>query len=791
MSAGVPDVLLDPERVRLRRRFGERAAECADWPDWLPTELITAIRSSGIAAPWTHQVAAAQAAYAGRQVAITTGTASGKTLGYLLPVMAATYGGTAATARRPVGPKAELRDTILKPKRPHTALYLAPTKALAHDQLRVTREFGLPDWRVATVDGDSEMLERDWAREHAAYVLTNPDFIHHSMLPNHGRWSSFLSSLRYVVIDEAHRYRGVFGSHVAQVIRRLRRLCAAHGSMPTFILASATVTGADRMAAELIGCDLDEVTVVDHDASPHGAVEMIMWQPAGFPTDDAAELLAELVESGRQTVAFIPSRRMAELVAVRAQERVLAAAAKNQDQDELTDKGADDRADQDHPVTVSSPPLRIDSYRSGYLATDRRALEAGLQDGSLRGLAATNALELGVDVAGLDAVIISGFPGTRSALWQQAGRAGRTGRDAEVILIAAKNPLDAYYFDHPELLFDQPVEQTVLHAANPYVLGPHLAAAAQELPLTIKDECWFGPTMIETLSTLESQGVLRKRPAGWFWSRPERAVDAIDLRGSGGRVIEIIELGNGRVLGTVDQAAADGTVHPGAVYLHQGDTYLVDELDHEECEALVQPAKPGYYTQPRGSYDVEVIEEQRSRPLGGGLLHFGDVDVFSQVIGYLRRDEVTGDVWDETPLDMPERRLRTKSVWWTFDPAKLDLSAMQLGSAAHAAEHTAIGLLPMFAPCDRWDIGGLSTILHPDTGQLTVFVHDGHPGGAGFAERGYEVAEEWWQATLERLRSCDCAAGCPSCIVSPKCGNANQMLDKQAAIWLLEALLVD
>ena len=822
MSAGRPEVLLDPERVRVRRRFGERSAEHADWPEWLPPEIVAAIGSQGIDAAWTHQVVAAEAAYAGRQVAITTGTASGKTLGYLLPVMAATYGGTAATARRPVGPKAELRDALLRPKRPHTALYLAPTKALAHDQLRVAGEFGLPDWRVATVDGDSEPAERDWAREHAAYVLTNPDFLHYSVLPQHGRWTSFLSSLRYVVIDEAHRYRGVFGSHVAQVIRRLRRLCAAHGSMPTFVLASATVTGAERMAAELIGCDPDEVTVVDHDASPHGAVEMIMWQPEGFPTDDAAELLAELVGSGRQTVAFIPSRRMAELVAVRAQDRVDSADV-DQDQtgqdhnaqDQMADGCPDQRAAANPagssaaddgtrplsgPVDLDAPRgrdsstsgrLRIDSYRSGYLAADRRALEAGLQDGSLRGLAATNALELGVDVAGLDAVIISGFPGTRSALWQQAGRAGRTGREAEVILISANNPLDAYYFDHPELLFDQPVERTVLHAANPYVLGPHLAAAAQELPLTVRDESWFGPTMITTLTTLESQGVLRKRPAGWFWSRPERAVDAIDLRGSGGRVIEIIELDNGRVLGTVDQAAADGTVHPGAVYLHQGDSYLVDELDHEECEALVRPAKPGYYTQPRGSYDVEVVREEHSRTLGGGVLHFGDVDVFSQVTGYLRRDEVTGDVWDETPLEMPERRLRTKSVWWTFDPAGLDLSAMQLGSAAHAAEHTAIGLLPMFAPCDRWDIGGLSTILHPDTGELTVFVHDGHPGGAGFAERGYEVAEDWWDAALERLRSCACAAGCPSCIVSPKCGNANQMLDKQAAIWLLEALLIN
>ncbi|GAB3920424.1 helicase [Microlunatus endophyticus] len=733
----------------------------------MPAEVVETVRSRGIERPWTHQVAVADAAYGGRPVAVTTGTASGKTLGYLMPVMAATYGGAAATAPVPVTARAETRARLIRPRRPHTALYLAPTKALAHDQLRVTGEFGANrpgpgGWRVAAVDGDSDTAERDWARDHAAYVLTNPDFLHYSMLANHSRWATFLGNLRYVVIDEAHRYRGVFGSHVAQVVRRLRRLCASYGASPVFIIASATVTGADRMTSELVGCPAEQVVVVDRDASPHGAVDFTLWEPVQYPTDEAAHLMAQFVDAGLQTVAFIPSRRMAELTAVRAQEQVEA---------------------------LGGEQARIDSYRAGYLASDRRALEAGLQDGSLRGLAATNALELGVDVAGLDAVIISGFPGTRSALWQQAGRAGRTGRDAQVVLIAARNPLDAYYFDHPELLFDEPVEQTVLHAANPYVLGPHLAAAAQELPITEADGVWFGPEMISVLRRLEAQGVVRKRAAGWFWPRPERAVDAVDLRGAGGPVVEIVEIDSGRVLGTVDQVGSDGTVHPGAVYLHQGDSYLVEDLDQDECEALVRPARTGYYTEPRGAHDVQIVQELQQRPFGNGILHYGEVDVFSQVIGYLRRDEVTSDVWDETPLDMPERRLRTTATWWTFDAASLDLTAAQLGSAAHAAEHTAIGLLPMFAPCDRWDIGGLSTILHPDTGTLTVFVHDGHPGGAGFAERGYQVAEDWWQATLGRLQSCRCELGCPSCVVSPKCGNANQMLDKQAAIWLLHDLL--
>ncbi len=746
-----------------------RDAVPGEWPLWLPAQCRNALVAAGITVPWRHQTRAAEAAFAGRHTVLTTGTASGKSLGYLMPVLAATYGGPEARAPRPAlpgrfGHTADLRDELLRPRRPHTALYLAPTKALAHDQLRAAAELGLPDWRLAAVDGDSEPAEREWARDYAGLIFTNPDLLHRSLLPQHARWSSFLAGLRYVVIDESHRYRGVFGANVAAVLRRLRRLCAHYGASPTFVLASATTTGADLSAAELIGCAESEVEVVGEDASPHGEVELLLWKPEGYPSDDAARLLAELVDSGRQSVAFIPSRRVAELVALRAREQLRSTA-------------------------------RIESYRSGYLAADRRSLERDLQAGTVNGVAATNALELGVDISGLDAVVIAGFPGTRAALWQQAGRAGRRGADALVVLIAAQNPLDAYLFEHPELLLDAPVEETVLHADNPYVLGPHLAAAAQELPLTGADVSWFGPSMPELVRRLADQGVLRGRPNGWFWTRGERAVDAIDLRAIGGQPVEIVEFDTGRVLGTVDQVAADGTVHAGAVYLHQGETYLVDELDHEEHEALVRAARPGYFTQPRGSFDVHITAEQTSRGFGRGRLAFGEVEVRSRVLGYLRRDEITGTVWDETPLEMPEHTLRTTSVWWTLDlaetPELLDLSANQLAGAAHGAEHTAIGLLPLFAPCDRWDIGGLSTLLHPDTGQLTVFVHDGHPGGAGFAERGYAIAESWWRATLERLRSCGCEAGCPSCVVSPKCGNANQTLDKASAIRLLAVLLDD
>jgi DEAD/DEAH box helicase domain-containing protein len=772
---------LDEGQVRHVRVLPAREPTYGDWPRWLPRTVRDAMATRGLERPWAHQVEAADAAFRGRHVVVSTGTASGKSLAYLLPVMAATHGGLDAVVAQPalepaLRVRADLRAQLVRPRRPHTALYLSPTKALAHDQLRVAEEFAVPSWRVATVDGDSERAERDWAREHAAYVLTNPDLVHRSLLPNHARWSSFLGALRYVVVDESHRYRGVFGSHVAAVLRRLRRICASYGASPTFVLATATSGNAADAAAELIGADRDDVTAVTTDASPHGRVTVTLWDPRGadgpapgdrsaVPGADraAATLLAGSVAAGRQTVAFIPSRRMAELVAIWAQQRVGGAGA--------------------------GP--RIEAYRSGYLAADRRDVEARLQDGRLAGVAATNALELGVDIAGLDTVVIAGFPGTRAALWQQAGRAGRAGRDADVVLVSRPDPLDAYLFAHPELLLDAPVEATVLHAGNPYVLGPHLAAAAQELPLTVEDARWFGPTTRSLLDLLVAQGALRRRSSGWWWTRDDRAVDAIDLRSGGGSSVDVTEVGTGRVLGHVDPVHADGTLHTGAVYLHQGETYLVDDLDRDDRVALVHRARPGYTTQPRGLHDLGVLRTHRSRVFGAGRLSFGDVEVRSRVHAYLRRDEISGQVWDETPLDSPERVLRTAAVWWTIDPSAygVRLTPVELAGAAHGAEHCAIGLLPLFAPCDRWDIGGLSTVLHPDTGLLSVFVHDGHPGGAGFAERGYDVAERWWAATQERLDTCACADGCPACVVSPKCGNGNQMLDKGAASVLLHALL--
>jgi DEAD/DEAH box helicase domain-containing protein len=766
---GWPEAALREGRIRYNRLLPARAGDPVDWAGWVGEEVRAAWARGGITRPWRHQMAAAQAVWAGRHVALTTGTASGKSLGYLLPILATTYAGLTPGGTRVDDSGGGWR------QRPHTALYLAPTKALAHDQHRACADLGLDRWRIAAVDGDTPPDERDWARDYATFVLTNPDLLHHGVLPSHPRWRGLLQSLRYVVIDEAHRYRGVFGAQVAGVLRRLRRLAAHYGADPRFVLASATTIDAATTAEALLGIDRDEFEVVDSDTSARGAVEVGLWQPEASAEDDAADLLAEFVGEGRQTIAFVASRRLSEVIARRAQARL--------------DLRAGTRVDR----------RVVEAYRGGYLASDRRRLEADLHSGALRGVAATNALELGVDIAGVDAVVMCGYPGSRAAWWQQTGRAGRRGRDAKVVLVARRQPLDAYLLEHPELIFDAPVEAVVLHPDNPHVLGPQLAAAAQELPITEADRAFFGEPGLALTAQLVHRGVLRQRPGGCYWTRPERAVDHVDLRSAGGEAIDIVEQETGRVLGHVDAFSADLVVHPGAVYLHLGDSYLCEELDRDQREALVRRERPGYLTQPQLETSLRVVGERRSRPLGVGRVHLGEVEVASRVTGYLRRDEVSGQVWDSTPLELGERRLSTTAVWWTLDPAELagslpsswsglaeEWSDLRLDAGVHAAEHLCLALLPVFAPCDRYDLGAVSAVRHPQTQQLTVVVHDQQPGGTGFADRAYAVADAWVRAALARVSSCDCELGCPACILSV-CGS-NRPLDKQVATQLLGLL---
>lgn len=728
-----------------------RPGRTTSWPDWAPQLLVDRLVARGITAPWEHQAEAASLAWSGSSVVVATGTASGKSLSYQLPVL----------SRLMTDPRA-------------TALYLSPTKALGADQLRTIRSLALPDIRAAAYDGDTPREERDWVRAHGRFVFSNPDMLHGGILPAHARWSSFLRRLAFVVVDECHGYRGVFGSHVAHVLRRLRRVCAKYRADPVFVLASATVGEPAGSASRLVGVPIREVTT---DASPRGAMTFALWEPPLLPitgengapirrsaSTEAARLLADLVVEGARTLAFVRSRRGAEVVALMAA-RTLAEAAP-----ELVD--------------------RVAAYRGGYLPEERRSLERALADGSLLGVAATNALELGVDISGLDAVVLAGYPGTIASLWQQAGRAGRSRQDALAVFIARDDPLDTYLAHHPDAVFGKPVEATVLDPSNPYVLGPQLACAAADMPLTEADLPLFDGSAEPLLADMVRRGVLRHRPTGWYWT--SHRGPSVDIRGTGGRPIGVVEGATGRLLGTVDGDSAHSTVHPGAVYLHRGSSYLVDSLDLEDGVALVHPEETDWSTSARDVTDIRIVETMRSRRRGEIAFHLGTVDVTNQVVGYLRRRHPSGEVLDENPLDLPARQLRTHAVWYTVSDAALiaaGLGQADVPGAAHAAEHAAIGMLPLVATCDRWDIGGVSTALHEDTGQATVFVYDGHPGGAGFADRGFDAIQTWLTATRDAVAACECEAGCPSCVQSPKCGNGNQPLDKHGAVRLLDVVL--
>lgn len=811
------------------QRTPARPGRHGQWPAWADPVLVTAYGRLGIGSPWTHQVAAADAVHSGRHTVLATGTGSGKSLAAWLPPLSGVLAAQDAGADGGPGVGATGRARISAHGRRPTALYLSPTKALAADQAAflerlaaevesVQREAGLQAGSVRTVrtgacDGDTPLPERDWARAHADVVLTNPDFLHFSLLPGHERWTRFLRSLRYVVVDECHAYRGILGAHVALVLRRLLRLVRRlrpDGPEPVVLCASATAGEPALTAARLIGVEPDAVLAVTDDGAPAGERTLALWQPAlrepwllwdrqnpstsahtaagGAstsrnagpdtldPTEDpsarrsavveAAELLADLLSVGARALVFVRSRRSAEIVAEHAR-RILG---------------------RSQPELIGA----VAAYRGGYLPEERRALEKDLRRGHLRALATTNALELGIDVTGLDAVLIAGWPGTRVSLGQQAGRAGRAGTRGLAVLIASDNPLDAYLVHHPDTVFAAP-EATVFDPANPYVLAPHLCSAASEAPLREADLALFGLPDESLLADLAARGALRRRPTGWFWntSLPGRPQDLTSLRGDGPPEVPVIDSPTGAVIGTVDGAAADSTVHEGAVYIHQGRSYVVTDLT-EEAALVTEKAAIGYRTRAREHSSVRIIGERDAQMWGDGIRwSFGSVEVTSQVIGYTELTLPTMEVVAQHELDMPEHVLPTAAVWWTI-PADLTQAAGiapgDLPGALHAAEHASIGMLPLLATCDRWDIGGLSISSHPQTGAPTVFVHDGHAGGAGFAERGYRVGAQWLEATLAVVESCACTAGCPSCVQSPKCGNNNEPLDKAGAITLLRLL---
>jgi DEAD/DEAH box helicase domain-containing protein len=730
------------------RELRARAPRLLPVPEDVPELLRTRLELLGIEGLYPHQREGLDVLRAGGDLVLSTGTASGKTLVYDLACAEAAMS----------TPKA-------------TALFLFPTKALARDQLRQVRALKIAQVRAAVYDGDTPKAERPLIRKNANLVLTNPDMLHLSLLPDHVRWADFLFRLSLVVVDEAHVLRGVFGSHVSMVLRRLRRLIAHHGGAPRWCLASGTIGNPAELAERLTGL---ACRVVDDDASPRGRKLFALWNPPIVDEDsgsrrsalsEASWLMGKLVARDVRTIGFTRSRRAAELLA------------------EFTRRDLGD----------ARQGTRIRAYRAGYLAEDRRAIERQLADGELLAVAATSALELGIDIGSLDAAVLTGYPGTRASMWQQAGRAGRRASESLAVLVAQDDPLDQYLVQHPEDLFDRPAEAAVIDPTNPYVLEPHLRCAAREQPLTSSEaETFFGHAAAAALAALEARGDLRRRGDTWHDAGGPSPHREVDVRAGAGHVYRIVLADSGELLGTADEHRAFGTLHPGAIYLHQGEQYLVTQLDIAARVALVEQADPDYYTQARDVTDITIVNQLDHRALDGVDMLFGDVRVTNQVTGFVRKLVATGEVIDDVALPLPEVALDTKAVWWTLTQRLLDRAAVgprDLPGGIHAAEHAAIGLLPLVATCDRWDIGGVSTPLHPDTGLTTIFVYDGYPGGAGVAERGFHDARRWLQATLDTVRDCPCSHGCPSCVQSPKCGNGNEPLDKAAAVAILAAIL--
>ncbi|MGH2453712.1 MAG: DEAD/DEAH box helicase [bacterium] len=738
------------DQIVHRRSLPGRAARYARLEPPLSGALRAQLATRGVTRLYTHQAAAVDAVRRGEHVAVVTPTASGKTLCYNLPVLEHLAGDPDARA-----------------------IYLFPTKALAQDQRDALSALAPGQVRVATYDGDTPAAERRRIRDESHILLTNPDMLHVGILPQHLRWAEVLRRLRFVIIDDMHIYRGVFGSNVANILRRLRRLCAFYGSRPQFICTSATIANPQEFTERLLGLT---VTVIEDGGAPSGPREFVLWNPPFLdgarltrrsPYSEATWLFTALVKQGVRTIAFTKARKVTELIFRYARHRLA----------------------NDAPEAAG----RISPYRAGYLPEDRRRIEQRLFRGDLVGVVSTSALELGIDVGGLDAALLVGYPGTIASTWQRAGRAGR-GRDPSLaVLIALDDALDQYLMRHPDYLFSRPYEHAVIDPENPYILAGHLRCAAAEGPLDESDAALFGARAGGVAGILGELGDLIRRRGRWYWSAPARyPAGEVEVRSASGDTYRIIESDKGRLLGTVDAARAFESVHPGAIYLHQGEAYLVSTLDLQTKVALVALTSGDHYTQPRADTDATILRHHRERAWGPTTAWFGDVEVTTQVRGYVRKQLFTDAVLGSEPLDLPPQTLNTTAAWFTVpDELAREIAArgQDLAGGIHAAEHAAIGLLPLFAMCDRWDIGGVSYPYHPQTGSATIFIYDGHPGGVGITEKGFSLLEEWMAATLDAIAACPCEAGCPSCIQSPKCGNLNNPLDKAAALLLLQGLL--
>ncbi len=718
----------------------------------LHSALQARLESLGISSLYTHQAEAINAARCGKNVMVATASASGKTLCYNLAVL----------------------ETILRDPGSR-ALYLFPTKALAQDQLRSLNELACPELisygGCATFDGDTPQSERAEIKRKAKVVLSNPDMLHVGILPNHKSWSRLFRSLKYVVIDEAHVYRGVFGSHVANVLRRLRRLCASYGSNPQFICCSATIANPEEHAEKLVGLPFEVIT---EDGSPHGGKSFVFWNPPLIDesgkgrhssNSEATFLFTELVRKNIRSLVFTRTRKLTELIYIYTREQL-----------------------------GSSLGRLIKPYRAGYLPEDRRQIERELFEGHLLGVVATTALELGIDIGDLEATVLVGYPGSIASTWQQAGRSGRGVGGALSFLIAQDNPLDQYFMHHPDYFFGKNFENALINSENLNVLKPHLLCAAWEQPLTAGGSVLFGAAFDRALYELEAEGKLRRRSGRWYLSpRISHPAQEINIRSTSGKNYAVIDASRGyELMETVEDSVAFFQIHPGAVYLHQGDSYLVKELDLENRVAIVIPTDATYYTQTKELIDIKILKTEQERQCSGVKVCFGEVDVTNNVVGFKKKMQFTEEVIGEEPLDLPPLRFVTQALWFELPEAAIEQVAeagLDFAGGLHAAEHAAIAMLPLFALCDRNDIGGVSTPFHPDTGKAQIFIYDAYPGGIGITAKGFEMMEELWAAALQAIEECPCQDGCPSCIQSPKCGNNNEPLDKKAALVLLQGLL--
>ena len=693
---------------------------------------------------YTHQCDAINLTHAGKNVILTTPTASGKTLAFNIPVFSSLE----------ADPNAR-------------ALYLYPTKALSNDQLttleRMADYTGISA-KPAIYDGDTPQSRRAAIRDNSRIIISNPHEMHH-VLSWHMKWRPLFANLRYIVIDEAHRYRGVFGSHIAMLIRRLSRLCLHYGSRPQFILSTATLANPVEFSCRLTGHAFE---LVDGNGSPHGRKNFVLYNPfydgvgERSTHQETKDLLVSCVKNDLQTLCFTGSRKMAELVTLWARED----------------------ARRSHVQLANA----ICAYRAGYLPEDRRTIETCLKDGTMMGVVSTNALELGIDIGSLDAVIISGYPGTMTSTWQQAGRAGRKGDVSLALLVAQANPLDQYFMNHPEQFFSRSHEYAIVDTENPYIVSGHLLCAAAELPLSEdEDRVFFGDTFPQLLPELASTDLVRNTARGWVYSGRGRAAELVSLGGIPGETFRI--MCHGRVLETMDRAQAYREAHKGAILLHQGEMYLVKEMDLETHVVRVTEADVDYYTQPLKEVDLVIIESFETYEVNGVKCAFGLVEVTEQYTGYKikRGDTIIG----VESLTLPPLTFRTKAFWLNPAPdTKQHVMKANLDFAGglHGAEHALIALMPLHVMCDRWDIGGLSSVTYGENGEPIIFVYDGYEGGIGLAEKAYELLPDLFATAHALVRDCRCEDGCPSCIYSPKCGNDNQPLDKIATTLILEEL---